>query len=205
MSFLILFYEFFIIGLFTFGGGYAMIPLVQDVVIKHSWLTESEFLNMIGISESTPGPIAINMATYVGSIVGKTELGDPGTILGSVIATFAVVLPSFLVMLLIALLLKRFMKNRFAQGALKGIAPVAVALIASSGLILLSDILFPLSISGENISFNFNFEYVFCFFIVVLNILLCRKVFNNKLNPIFVILISAVIGISLGYIFNFAI
>lgn len=89
MIFWQLFYEFFLIGLFTFGGGYAMIPLIKDAVLKHNWLTETAFYDFIGVCESTPGPVAVNMATYIGS----TQAG----ILGSIVATVAVVLPSFII------------------------------------------------------------------------------------------------------------
>ena len=89
MIFLELFIEFFLIGLFTFGGGYAMIPLVKDLVIEKGWLTEEAFYNFLGVCESTPGPIAINMATYVGS--------TQGGVLGSIVATLGVVLPSFII------------------------------------------------------------------------------------------------------------
>lgn len=84
MIYLYLFLEFFKIGLFTFGGGYAMIPLVEEVVLKYNWVTSDEFYNLIGVCESTPGPIAINMATYIGS--------TQGNLLGSIVATFGVVL-----------------------------------------------------------------------------------------------------------------
>ena len=92
MIYLRLFYEFFKIGLFTFGGGYAMIPLVQDVVVSNEWLALEEFKAMLGVCESTPGPVAINMATYIGSIQGG--------FFGSLCATFGVVLPSFIIILL---------------------------------------------------------------------------------------------------------
>ena len=105
MIYLQLFYEFFKIGLFTFGGGYAMIPLVKDTVITNSWLLENEFYDLLGICESTPGPIAINMATFVGSYQGG--------ILGSAVATLGVVLPSFIIILLVAAILKNFIENKY--------------------------------------------------------------------------------------------
>ena len=100
MQYLYLFLEFFKIGLFTFGGGYAMIPLVKETVLTHNWLTEEQFYNFLGVCESTPGPIAINMATYVGNVQGG--------ILGSLIASIAVILPSFIIILIIAAILKNF-------------------------------------------------------------------------------------------------
>ena len=100
MIYLLLFLEFLKIGLFTFGGGYAMIPLIRETVVARMWLTENEFYDFIGICESTPGPIAINMATYVGS----TQAG----FLGAVCATIGVILPSFIIIILIASILKHF-------------------------------------------------------------------------------------------------
>ena len=92
MIYLYLFLEFFKIGLFTFGGGYAMIPLVREVVLQYGWMTEETFTTFIGVCESTPGPIAVNMATYIGSTTGG--------FLGSLLATLGVILPSFIIILL---------------------------------------------------------------------------------------------------------
>ena len=102
MILLELFLTFFEIGALTFGGGYAMIPFVREQVLAHNWLTEEELLNMIAVSESTPGPIAVNMATFVGS--------EQAGILGSAVATLGVVLPSFIIILVISALLKNFLK-----------------------------------------------------------------------------------------------
>ena len=99
MIYLYLFLEFFKVGLFTFGGGYAMIPLIKEVVLSHSWMDEAHFIDMIGLSEVTPGPIAINMATFIGS--------EQGGFLGSLVATIGVVLPAFLIMLLIRLIFQK--------------------------------------------------------------------------------------------------
>ena len=123
-----LFLTFFYIGLFTFGGGYAMIPIVRQEVLNRGWLTEEMVSNMIAVSESTPGPIAINMATFVGS--------DKAGILGSVCATLGVVLPSFLVILLIAAVLKNFEKNKYFKAIVNGIKPVVSGLITATGLLL---------------------------------------------------------------------
>lgn len=104
MIYLYLFLEFLKIGLFTIGGGYAMIPLIKETVLNYSWLTEEEFTNLIGICESTPGPIAINMATYVGS--------TQGGLLGSLVSTLGVVLPSFIIIVLIAAVFHKFTSNK---------------------------------------------------------------------------------------------
>ena len=112
MILLELFLTFFEIGALTFGGGYAMIPFVREQVLAHGWLTEEELLNMIAVSESTPGPIAVNMATFVGS--------EQAGILGSAAATLGVVLPSFLIILIISVLLKNFLKYKGVGAFLGG-------------------------------------------------------------------------------------
>ena len=120
-----LFFEFFKIGLFTFGGGYAMIPLVREVVIKYNWASETEFYNFLGVCESTPGPVAINMATYVGS----TQAG----FLGSLCSTLGVVLPSLIIIILVASIMKNLIKNKHFQAFLDGVKPVVVSLISATG------------------------------------------------------------------------
>ena len=106
-----------------------MIPLIEETVVKHGWLTESEFFNLIGVCESTPGPIAVNTATYVGSVMGGP--------LGSIAATLGVVMPSFLIILLIAAVLKNLTDNKYFKGFMRGVKPVVVALILSTGCMLL--------------------------------------------------------------------
>ena len=121
MIYLQLFLEFFKIGLFCFGGAFGMIPLIEETVINRGWLTEAEFFNLLGVCESTPGPIAVNTATYVGSVMGGP--------LGSICATLGVVLPSFLIILLIAAVLKNLTNNKYFKGFMRGVKPVVVALI----------------------------------------------------------------------------
>lgn len=126
MIFLILFWEFFKIGLFSFGGGYGMISLVRDAALSHGWLTEDSFLDFIGVCESTPGPIAVNMATFVGA-----SQGGP---LGAICATLGAILPAFLIMLLLARVLRQARDNRLVASAFTGIRPVVLGLIAATGL-----------------------------------------------------------------------
>ena len=135
MIYLILFLEFFKIGLFTIGGGFAMIPLIEEIAVRYGWMTESEFFDLIGVCESTPGPIAINMATYIGS--------SQGGLLGSIVATLGVVLPSFIIIIIIATVMKNMTKNRFFKGFMEGVKPVIVALITSTGFLLLLKIGIP--------------------------------------------------------------
>lgn len=186
--YLLLFLEFFKIGLFTFGGGYAMIPLVKEVVLEYGWLTESEFYNFIGICESTPGPIAINMATYIGA--------RQGDLLGSICATVGVILPSFIIIILIAALLKNIIKNSYVQAFLTGIKPVVLGLISSTGLVLLAKAIGYVDLK----TFNFNLVAVFIFSILVILYFGILKLFKKKLSAISVILISAILGILISII-----
>lgn len=202
MTFLYLFLEFFKIGLFTFGGGYAMIPFIKETVLYRGWMNEAEFLDMIGISEVTPGPIAINMATYIGSTQGFNELGYFGSFLGGLTATIAVVLPAFIIMLLIAIILKRVIKNKYVQGALKGIRPVAIALIFAAGITLLSDVLFPINYTNGTMNITFNKTPIFIFLIIVFIYFVVNKLFKKKVPPYAVILGSAVLGIAVCYILS---
>lgn len=132
MIYLQLFITFFKIGLFTFGGGYAMISLIQtEIVVNKQWIDAATFTDIVAISQMTPGPIGINSATYVGYTV-------TGNIWGSLLATFAVSLPSFIIILLIALLYNQFKKNRWFEAALRGIKPVVVGLIGSAAILLVT-------------------------------------------------------------------
>ena len=191
MNYLILFLEFLKIGVFTFGGGYAMIPLVKEAVLKHSWMNEETFLNMIGVSEVTPGPIAINMATYVGS----TQAG----FLGALLCTLGVVLPSFIIMLLFSILLKKFMKNKYVQSALGGIKFVAIALIASSALTIAADVLFPYSMDGS-FSISVNFVTIKMLVIIAAGYFLLKLLLKRKPGPISVIVMSAIVGLIINYL-----
>ena len=191
MNYLILFLEFLKIGVFTFGGGYAMIPLVKEAVLKHGWMNEETFLNMIGLSEVTPGPIAINMATYVGS----TQAG----FLGALLCTLGVVLPSFIIMLLISILLKKFMKNKYVQSALGGIKFVAIALITSSALTIAADVLFPYSMDG-GFSMSVNFVAIKMLIIIAAGYFLLKLLLKRKPGPISVIVMSAIVGLIINYL-----
>lgn len=191
MIYLQLFYEFFIIGLFTFGGGYAMIPLIQDVVVKNEWLTIEEFYNFIGICESTPGPIAVNMSTYVGF--------TQGGILGSVCATFGVVLPSFIIILLIAAVLNKLTSNKYFKNFIKGVRPVIVSLILFAGIKLLIKCI---GIDIHTLEVSFSYLSLIILGLIIGIYLLITKVFKKKLSAIYIILISAVFGIILSFIFE---
>lgn len=132
MIYLQLFYTFFIIGMFTFGGGYAMLSLIQnEVVVNHQWITAQEFTDMVAISQMTPGPIGINSATYVGYAVS-------GNFLGSLVATVAVSLPSFIIVLTICRLYIKFKESNFFASLMKYIRPVVIGMIAAAAAILIT-------------------------------------------------------------------
>lgn len=128
MIYLTLFLEFFKIGLFFFGGAFGMIPLIEETVRNHGWLTESGFYDLIGVCESTPGPIAVNMATYIGA--------TQGGLWGSLVATLGVVLPSFFIILLIASVMRNLTQSKYFKGFMRGVKPVVVGLILSTGSLL---------------------------------------------------------------------
>lgn len=137
--FIQLFYTFFLIGIFTFGGGYAMLSLIQNqVVITHNWISESTFTDIVAISQMTPGPIGINSATYVGYEV-LNNAGTPFLIsaLGSFTATIALILPSFIIVLLIVRFYEKFMGNKLFENVMSGLRPAVVGLIGAAAIILI--------------------------------------------------------------------
>ena len=128
MIYLDLLIGFLEVGFFSFGGAYAAIPLIRDVVQAHGWLDDEMLSYMVAISESTPGPIMVNMATYVGSVKGG--------ILGAAIATSAVVLPAFFIIILIMAALKKALQNNFVKAALSGLKPCIIGIILSTGILM---------------------------------------------------------------------
>jgi len=136
--FLQLFYTFFVIGLFGFGGGYGMLSLIQtETVMHHHWLSSAEFTNIVAISQMTPGPIGINSATYCGyTAVHNMGLSNTMAIFGSITATFALVLPSLILMLLISKMFLKYMKTPAVQSIFMGLRPVVVGLLAAATLLL---------------------------------------------------------------------
>lgn len=139
MVYLQLFWAFFKIGLFGFGGGAAMIPLIQFELVEHyEWVTSAEFTNMVAISQMTPGPIGINCATYAGYLAS-------GNVFGSALATFALVLPSFIIMMIVARMIQKMKDNPYMEAAMRGLRPAIVGLIAAAALLLVNEETF-----GEN-------------------------------------------------------
>lgn len=187
MIYLKLFLTFFEIGMFTFGGGYAMISLIRDKALALGWLTEEELLNMIAVSESTPGPIAVNMATFVGSIQGG--------ILGSLAATLGVVLPSFIIILLITAVLHNFLKYKGVQAFLKGVRPCVVALILATAITMaLSTLLNFTTLQG---GCSPDLKGLIILAILIIIAVIFKKVRKKKPSPILMILISAGLGMLL--------
>ena len=178
-----LFVTFFQIGLFTFGGGYAMIPMIQDAVLRKEWMTEQELIDFIAISESTPGPFAINISTYVGA--------ETQGLLGSACATFGVVLPSFVIILIIAKCYEKFRKQRLIADALTGIKPVVIGLIAAACLSVVKKAFFP-----EGVMLSVIPTYEFISSVVIAVILFVMK--KYKMKAVLIIAASAVLGILAG-------
>lgn len=184
MVFLQLFWVFLKIGLFSFGGGYGMIPVMKQEVVSLGWLTESEFLDIIGLSESTPGPIAVNLATYVGAYMGGFW--------GSILATFAVVLPAFLIMFFIVKILQKFSDNKYVSSFLSGVKPVVVGLILAVGITL---ILKSMKVLANNAISFLQIDYKSLIISAIIAIIIVApKFFKKKTPPALTILISAVLG-----------
>ena len=191
MIYLKIFLTFLEIGAVSFGGGYGMISLVREKTLTNGWLTEEEFLNMIAVSESTPGPIAVNMATFVGS--------NEGGILGSALATLGVVLPAFIIMLLIASLIRNLLKYAGVQATLGGIRPAVVGLIvATASTMILSSVIGLKTLSdGFLLPVPDVIKNVVIFAIVVLVSVIYKKLKKKKISPILLIVISGVLGLIL--------
>lgn len=192
MIYLLLFIEFLKVGLFTFGGGYAMIPLVQEVINAHGWLSESQFAYMIGLCEVTPGPIALNMATYIGA----TNAG----FLGGLVATIGVVIPSFVIICIVAALLSKFSENKYVKAALKGTMAIAVALVIFVTLNMINQVLFPTEIIDKKLNISVNLASFKLFVVIVSTYYLIWILRKKKPGPISVIFISALIGVVFGYL-----
>lgn len=180
-----LFLTFLKIGAVSFGGGYGMIPMLTDEVVSHGWLTETELMNFIAVSESTPGPIAINMATFIGA----SQCG----FLGALFATIGVVLPAFIIILVVASVVKGLLRFAGVQGFLSGVRPVVVGLIISTGILLFMTVVMNYSAIGEPLSFDYKSLVIFvlCAAVYFIYKLLRKK----SISPILLIIFSALLGI----------
>ena len=179
-----MFFTFFKIGLFTIGGGYAMLPLIQQEVIEKGWMTAEDIVNFIAVSESTPGPFAVNIATYIGS--------ETHGVAGSVAATLGVVLPSFIIILIVAKCYAAFRKSRVVGGIMTGLRPAVIGMIASALLSLALTVFFPAGLAFSQFA-SYWFWVSLAVFILML-VLVFRK-----LHPILIIVLSAGIGLACGF------
>lgn len=164
-----LFLAFFKIGLFSFGGGYAMLPFMQEQTINvHGWLTTAEFLDILGIAQITPGPISINTATFVGY--------DIAGILGALTATFAVVLPSFMIVLTISFFFHKFQKSKIIQNVFQGLRPIVLGLVASAAVSI-----------GRDVFIDYK--------AIAISIIIFVLITFKKMNTITLIILAGVMGV----------
>ncbi len=187
MILLELFYVFFFIGLLTIGGGYAMIPMIKDEVVTRGWMTMEELLNFFAIAESTPGPFAVNTAT----MVGFSQAG----IVGAIVATLSVVLPSFIIILIIAKYITNFLKYKQVKWALDGVKPIVVGLIVGVVLNLIANDVLGLTKILDLFNKSLVIETIDYMSLIIMIAMFLLKMKFKKLSPIFMIIISAVLGI----------
>lgn len=188
MIYLELFCTFFKIGAFTFGGGYAMLPLIQAEVVNNGWITNEEIINFIAISESTPGPFAINISTFIGMKLGG--------ILGALCTTLGVVLPSFIIILIVANFFRKFKENKYIKGIMDGLRPAAIGLIGAASVEIAKT-------SFLNDEWGLDSLNIIKFLVLCINFTLMLIFTFKKFHPIMIIGLSAMIGIISGYAFNF--
>ncbi len=187
MIYLQLFWEFFKAGLFAVGGGMATIPFLYDISDKTGWFTHMDLANMIAVGESTPGPIGVNMATYVGFVTGMQQGGVLTAILGAVTATVGLVTPSVIVILIVAAILKSFRENPYVERAFYGLRPASTGLIAAAGIsVILSNLL-----DVQAVTLNWKGLILAVVLWALTNVVKKTK----KLHPIVFIGISALVGI----------
>ena len=182
MIYLDLLIGFLKVGLFAFGGAYGAIPLIRDVVLAYGWLNDEMLTYMIAVSESTPGPIMVNLATYV----GNSQAGFPGAL----IATAAVVLPSFIIILLIMVLLKKLLKNPYVQAILRGMKPCIIGIILATGLYMILH-----NCVDSSIQFSLNTTAIIMTVVLSAVYFGSGKILKKGISPIGLIGISAVAGI----------
>ena len=181
MIYLDLFLGFLKVGCFAFGGAYGAIPLIRDVVMSYGWLSDEMLTYMIAVSESTPGPIMVNLATYIGS----KQAGFPG----AAVATLAVVLPSFLIILLVTALLKTALKNEYVQAVLRGLKPCVTGIVLATGIFMILGNCF-----GTITARKVNIQAIIITVLLVASMFGCKHFAKKKLSPILLIVISAAAG-----------
>lgn len=182
MIYLDLFLGFLKVGCFAFGGAYGAIPLIRDVALSYGWLTDETLTYMIAVSESTPGPIMVNLATYVGS----TQAG----FLGAIIAILAVVLPSFFIIILVTSLSKMLLKNKYVQAILQGLKPCVIGIVLATGIyMVINNCLITTSV------LSINFKSIIITVLLVVFAIVYKQYAKKKLSPIKLIVISSIVGI----------
>ena len=186
MIYLDLFYGFLRVGCFAFGGAYGAIPLIRDVVLSYGWLNEETLAYMIAVSESTPGPIMVNLATYIGT--------SQDGFLGAVIATLAVVLPSFAVILAVTAIMSKFLRSPYVQAIMGGLKPCLAGVILATGLCMILSNCVPFW--GAQLDVH----SLIITFLLAAVIIFSKKVLTKKLSSVSIILVSALIG-SIVYCF----
>ena len=188
MIFFELFYTFFLIGLFTFGGGYAMIPMIQETVVSKGWINQTSLTDFIAISEVTPGPFALNISTFIGNTVAGP--------FGAVCSTLGVILPSLIIIIIVAMIMKKFMTNRFVKGALNGVKPIVLALILSTALLLFIKVMF---FGGHSLQSEFTFDIRSLTLLIILSgyLLIYKKYKKKSLGSIKLLGLSALFGLIL--------
>ena len=184
---LLLFLTFLKIGAVSFGGGYGMIPLITEECVRNNWLTEEEVINFIAVSESTPGPIAINMATFIGS--------SQGGFWGAALATIGVVTPAFCIILLIAAIVRNLLKYKGVQATLGGVRPAVIGLIVATAITLFLSVVF--NIKTVKFEFSFDWRALVIFAVTVVVHCVYKHFKKKKISPIILILISAAMGMAL--------
>ena len=177
-----IFLGFLKVGLFSFGGAYGAIPVIREVVMANNWVTEEKFAYLLAISESTPGPIMVNTATYIGNEVGG--------IFGSVLATFTVCLPAFAIILILSMILKNFLKNQYVQAILDGIKPCIIGIILATGLHMIVE-----NCIANGLSIPKNWQSLVIMGIVIVAMFVYKKWKKKAISPILLITVSAVSGI----------
>ena len=187
MIYLELFLTFLLIGTVSFGGGYGMIALIREKVLANEWLTEAELMDRIAVAESTPGPIAVNIATFVGA--------SEGGVLGALVATLGVVLPSFLIILLIAAAIGNLLRYAGVRAFLSGVRPAVVGLILATGLTMLLSLV--VGVTTVEDAPSVDWISLLIFVLLAGSSFLWRRVLRKRPSPILLILLSAVLGMVL--------
>ena len=183
-----LFFTFLKVGTFAFGGGYAMLSLIGDSVLRYGWMTEQELLNFVGVETVVPGPIAVNMATYVGY--------EQGGFLGALLATVGVVLPSFIIILIVVAVIRNLLKHPPVKAFLAGMRPSLGGLILSVAVTMALTVFFGID-SVKNLSFALDWRTIAVLLLVIVIPMVWKRLWKKEFSSILLVLISGVLGMLL--------